>query len=300
MIVYVRVGDQAENYHPQGQTLTVNKGDAVPEAKTAIRNANELPSDAQYEWAFGPDTNTSGTQSCLVKVTYPDNSVDYVPVNVTVKDSTKDNVKYPVKYAPIGIPRPTGSTPKVASADPKFTPGMPDGTIIGYHQGNYPAWQGVETSVKPANDSADPGRLVVRVHNNAKIGTFNVPIEVSYQDGTTAIVYVPVSITGDEVDPGGDHIYYGNQSQTIMKAVPTDVHKTSVDYTPDATKSGFNEIIYNYDWDGTSGNGNYRQHTTYKLSADGKKFVNVDNANDIFAASKISYIWMDDWLHTKY
>lgn len=283
VIVYVRVGDQAENYDPKGQDLTVKKGDPVPGAATAITNKNTLPTHTSYEWAYTPNTNVVGTQSTLVKVTYPDKSFDYVPVNVKVTDYSSE---YPVSYGGLDIERPNDNSTATKDEMPTTTTGMPAGTIAGYQKGAFTDPTG--TTITIGND----GKVTVSVKRDANRGTFNVPVKVSYQDGTSAIVYAPVSITGDEVDPGGNHTYYGNQTETTMIAVPTDVHKTSDDFTPDATKSGFNEIIYNYDWDGTSGNGNYRKHTTYKLSADGTKFVNVADPSDSFAASAIKYTWM--------
>lgn len=290
VLVYVHVGDQADNYAPQGKNLTVEKGASVPAAATAITNQDTLPQGTKYDWAYTPDTSVVGTQSTLVKVTYPDGSVDYVPVNVTVTETAKDSDQYPVNYGGLEIERPTTASPATKSELPTTTTGMPAGTITGYAKGTFTDPAGVTTAINPTT-----GEITVTVTKDASRGTFNVPVAVRYQDGTAATVYVPVSVTGLTVDPDGHTTYYGNQTNTDFSADPANVHKTSVDNVPAAANSGFNTITYNYDWDGTSGNGNYRKHTTYKLNAAGTEFVNIADPSDKFAASDISYTWLNGY-----
>ena len=296
VIVYVRVGDQAENYDPTATDLEVPYNANMNNYPAANQISGVPANVVSYDaWAPTPVTIVSGTQPTMIKVTYKDGSWDYVPLNVTVDPSDAD--KYQVKYAGLEVKRPNDNSIATNSEPPTITPeGMPTGTITGYTKGTFTNPDGITTIMVDNN-----GNVAVSANKNANFGSFTVPVNVSYADGSNTVVYVPVSITGDVIDPSGDHTYYGNQSQTIMKAVPTDVHKTSDDFTPDAAKSGFNEIIYNYDWDGTSGNGNYNSHTTYKLGADGNFHkVNADgtlstNPNDMFASSKISYTWMNGY-----
>ncbi|MCR1894970.1 Rib/alpha-like domain-containing protein [Lactobacillus rodentium] len=84
-IVHVNPTD-ADKYTPEGHNITVDKGSKVPDAETAITNTKDLPEGTKYTWKDTPDTNTIGDHPAIVVVTYPDGSVDEVPVIITVKD----------------------------------------------------------------------------------------------------------------------------------------------------------------------------------------------------------------------
>lgn len=112
-------------------------------------------------------------------------------------------------------------------------------------------------------------------------------------DGTYAEVKVPVSITGNKVDPGsGDVVYYGDQSMVVFNGNLTTVHKTTDSHELSAKDSAFQTITYYSDWN-KKGNivSDYNKHVIYKLSADGTKYVNEADATDSFDASAISFNW---------
>ena len=75
----------AEKYNPQANATIqeVSHGE-TPNSKTSVNIAG-LPTDAQYTWKSAPDTNRPGNKTGVVKVTYPDDSVDEVTVTVKVR-----------------------------------------------------------------------------------------------------------------------------------------------------------------------------------------------------------------------
>ena len=75
----------AEKYNPQANATIqeVSHGE-TPNPKTSVNTAG-LPTDAQYTWKSTPDTSKPGTKTGVVKVTYPDDSVDEVTVTVKVR-----------------------------------------------------------------------------------------------------------------------------------------------------------------------------------------------------------------------
>ncbi|MBB1078358.1 YSIRK-type signal peptide-containing protein [Limosilactobacillus sp. STM2_1] len=100
-IVHVNPSD-ADKYTPQGQNITVNKGDKVPDPATAITNKGDLPQGTKYTWETTPDTNKVGDQPATVVVTYPDGSQDNVPVIITVKNTETPVQSDADKYNPEG------------------------------------------------------------------------------------------------------------------------------------------------------------------------------------------------------
>ena len=75
----------AEKYTPQANATIqeVSHGE-TPNPKTSVNTAG-LPTDAQYTWKSAPDTSRPGDKTGVVKVTYPDDSVDEVTVTVKVR-----------------------------------------------------------------------------------------------------------------------------------------------------------------------------------------------------------------------
>lgn len=293
--VYVKVGTQAENYNPEGQNLTVKKGDAVPDPKTAISNADKLPADAKYTWAITPDTSTVGTQSVLVKVTYPDNSVDYVPVNVTVKDNLSDADKYQPEYAPVSVEPGTTATAKPTWSTENGNEGEPTGeTFAAVTKGDNqtPDWASV----------APDGTVTLNPEKTQTPGDYLIPVTVTYADGTSEVVNVPVVVKGATQDDNKT-TYYGDQSTVTYTLGEYTTHKTS-DGSADVTAPSIVEIEFkNQDHSWKTINS-----VTYKLQGD--KYVattpitdakgnpielqNGNKAPESFAASDVTTAWMND------
>ena len=75
----------AERHDPQaGDAITVKQGEALPEAKTAVKDADQLPEDTTFAWS-SEATDAEGTTTRTVTVTYPDNTTDEVSVDVTIQ-----------------------------------------------------------------------------------------------------------------------------------------------------------------------------------------------------------------------
>ena len=234
------------------------------------------------------DDTSVGSHDISVTVTYPDSSTDQLTVPVTVTEKSNLAEKYPVSYDKLNVEKPSGDTPATGAVDPKAAADMPEGAITGYEKGDFDAPAGVTIDV-----NHDTGKVTASVGKNATLGSFEVPVKGTYSDGTYAEVKVPVSITGNKVDPGsGDVVYYGDQSMVVFNGNLTTVHKTTDSHELSAKDSAFQTITYYSDWN-KKGNivSDYNKHVIYKLSADGTKYVNEADATDSFDASAISFNW---------
>lgn len=179
----------------------------------------------------------------------------------------------------MNIERPTTDTPVTKTEMPTVTNAdtMPDGTITGYKQKIFDAPKGVTTSV-----DSKTGELTVTVAKDATTGSFNVPVDIDYQDGRGMTWFVPVNIH--------DHIETSDQTSVSYVSTLANLHRTTDDNTNiDVNNSRINTINFYYDWDRT--NGNYRKTTVYKLNTDGTKFVNTTDPTDSFDASAFKYEW---------
>lgn len=290
-----------------GVSVEQGKSDSVdPSFKDENDKAADAPAGTKYtagentpDWIkVDPDTgkvtvsptdDTSvGSHDISVTVTYPDSSTDQLTVPVTVTEKSNLAEKYPVSYDKLNVEKPSGDTPATGAVDPKAAADMPEGAITGYEKGDFDAPAGVTIDV-----NHDTGKVTASVGKNATLGSFEVPVKVTYSDGTYAEVKVPVSITGNKVDPGsGDVVYYGDQSMVVFNGNLTSVHKTTDSHKLSAKDSAFQTITYYSDWN-KKGNivSDYNKHVIYKLSADGTKYVNEADATDSFDASAISFNW---------
>ena len=87
--VTVEVTPQKEDYDPKPKPQTITNGD-VPNVNDSIENVHELPEGTRIEWKDGiiPNTNTPGTVSVKITITYPDNTTDEVDVKIIVNKQT--------------------------------------------------------------------------------------------------------------------------------------------------------------------------------------------------------------------
>ena len=94
IVVQINVKNDASNYIPTGQNITVDKDDE-PQAENAISNKDDLPAGTTYKFKSPVDMSTPGDKSAIVVVTYPDGSTSEVPVSVHVTSDAENNVPRP-------------------------------------------------------------------------------------------------------------------------------------------------------------------------------------------------------------
>ncbi|SIQ65323.1 hypothetical protein SAMN05421802_1231, partial [Corynebacterium afermentans] len=82
----------ADKFAPEAsEAVTVTQGDALPDAKTTVKDADQLPEGTKFEWTKPANTDTVGDdQDGEITVTYPDESVDHVKVAVNVKPKAEE------------------------------------------------------------------------------------------------------------------------------------------------------------------------------------------------------------------
>ena len=97
----------ADKNDPTAKAQTVTPG-STPNAQDSIGNVSDLPSGTTYDFKTPVDTTTPGDKETTVVVTYPDSSIDEVPVTIKVVDPRTDADK--------NIPATTIPAPKVAPA----------------------------------------------------------------------------------------------------------------------------------------------------------------------------------------
>ncbi len=158
----IKVTTDADDHNPEGQDVSTKVGE-VPDAEKGIKNPGSLPSGTTYTWQNIPDTTKPGKKPAVVVVTYPDGSKDTVPTNVIV------NAKPEIKTITTTV-----------GGDPAATEG-----IANLNNGGTTPVDGYPTSAtwttKP--DTSKPG---------ATTGTATV----TYPDGTTETVTIPVAVNG--------------------------------------------------------------------------------------------------------
>ena len=158
----------AEKHNPQANATIqeVNHGE-TPNPKTSVNTAG-LPTDAQYTWQSTPDTSRSGNKTGVVKVTYPDDSVDEVTVTVKVR---KLGDEYDVSGAQIEVNQNTPVTNDDLKA--KVTATSTVGNVNGTDK--------ISTVTAPEISTANYGEQ-------------NITATVTFKDGTTKPVTIPLKV----------------------------------------------------------------------------------------------------------
>ena len=89
----IDVPSDADFYDPEAIPQTTEQG-IVPKAEESVKITNNPPAGTTYTWQAVPKVNEAGETTGVVKVSYPDGTVDLVevPVTVTASQSTKTSV----------------------------------------------------------------------------------------------------------------------------------------------------------------------------------------------------------------
>ena len=213
--VTVKVGEpQNKKYEPkQPDGINVGYGKTKPSddviiAKVNVPNKPDKTTITVDQGQIPIDTTTPGTVNVKVTVKYPDGSEDHVEVPVTVGDP--DNVTHKASATPIELKRKKDNTNK------------PNEDEIKKH---------VSTGVSGSDKKTDLKVDADKIPNTNETGTTNVPVTITYEDGTTTTVQVPVIVTdtnADEYTPNVDPVEepYGTDEATIKKAITDAVNVT--------------------------------------------------------------------------
>ncbi|MBS5942332.1 MAG: YSIRK-type signal peptide-containing protein, partial [Finegoldia magna] len=219
---------------PTGQNIETELNQK-PDAKSAISNANDLPDGTTFTWKSEPDVSSTGAKPATVVVTYPDGSSEEVevPVTVTVKDGRKDNEKYTATATPI-----QKENGQATTAD----------EVIGAVKTDYPADAEKQPEIKLKDGETLP--------DGKTEGTHNVTVVVTYPDGTSEEVTVPVIVGKDtrtdaeKNDPEAATSAEGTALETELNVLPkaedgignkdklTNVKQYVWSQTPDVSKVG--------------------------------------------------------------
>ncbi|MHD0396602.1 Rib/alpha-like domain-containing protein [Staphylococcus simulans] len=177
--VKVTVGDQADNakYEPTTEAITKPFGTATTEdevkGKVTIPNfptTGDQPVVTVDDPTKVPNGQTTGVFDVPVTVTYPDGTKDKVTVKVTVGDQA-DNAKYEPTTEPITKPFGQGTTEDEVKDKVKVP--------------NFPT-----TGDQPVITVDDP----TKVPDGQTPGEYDVPVTVTYPDGTKDHVTVKVTV----------------------------------------------------------------------------------------------------------
>jgi len=180
--VVVNYGNASDVYEPIGQTITVDKG-SQPNAADGIANKSEFPENTTYEWEAQVDTTTAGKTTGTIIVTYPDNSTDWVTVEIVVNDTATDADKYDPQTKPEVIKpgEKPDLTDNVVNQDE-----LPEGTII--------------------QDVTPDGAI-----NVERPGEYTGTLEITYPDGSKETVEVQVIVKQtDNQDTNSDKNNHNN------------------------------------------------------------------------------------------
>ncbi|AMB99019.1 hypothetical protein AWM75_02955 [Aerococcus urinaehominis] len=175
---------QASTNEPTTQQVTTEVG-TVPEADAGITNKAELPEGTTFAWETAPDVSKVTTKddqgndvpvTGRVRVTYPDTSSEVVTVPVVVTEKT---AKEADSYNPVANPVTKDQGQAVTEDEVKKSVTVPNYT-------ENPKYPGQTPTVSVDNPSQLP--------DGSTVGTTNVPVTVTYPDGSTDKLNVPVTI----------------------------------------------------------------------------------------------------------
>nr|WP_080998011.1 Rib/alpha-like domain-containing protein [Limosilactobacillus reuteri] len=225
----IKVTTDADKYTPAGQDVSTKAGE-VPDAEKGIKNPSDLPTDTKYTWKDTPDTTTPGKKPATIVVTYPDGSTDEVPTNVIV--NAKPEIK-PITTTVDGTPAATEGIANLNNGGTSPVDGYPSSAT----------W-----TTKP--DTSKPG---------ATTGT----AVVTYPNGTTETVTIPVAVSGN-----GDVTIIDDKGHTFsLHANDVITHKTS-----DKNIIG-GPVIESFKLSYYQGGQSYSKPYIYTLNADKTAYV---------------------------
>ncbi len=179
----------SDSYEPTATTLTKKHGETISDADITnqVRVPNypsgagkQQPDKTIQTGATLPNTNTPGKSDVPVTVTYPDGTTDTVKVHVVVKDTDANT-----------------HTPQAEPLERNIDDGKPTEAEI-TSKVTIPTWPTNETN-KPSYSIAEKDKA--QIPDGNKAGKFEVPVTVTYPDGSTTVINVPVTIKAPTAKP---------------------------------------------------------------------------------------------------
>ncbi|MGW1446092.1 Rib/alpha-like domain-containing protein [Gardnerella piotii] len=170
----------SDSYEPTAKTLTKKHGETI--SNDDITNQVSVPNypsgKKQPTKTVGtettlPNTNTPGESDVPVTVKYPDGTTDTVNVHVVVKDADANM-----------------HTPQAEPLERNIDSGKPSDSDI-TSKVTIPNWPAGEKD-KPTYSIADGDKS--KIPAGDKAGKFEVPVTVTYPDGSKTVINVPVTI----------------------------------------------------------------------------------------------------------
>ncbi|WP_458524064.1 Rib/alpha-like domain-containing protein [Gardnerella piotii] len=170
----------SDSYEPTAKTLTKKHGETI--SNDDITNQVSVPNypsgKKQPTKTVGtettlPNTNTPGESDVPVTVKYPDGTTDTVNVHVVVKDADANT-----------------HTPQAEPLERNIDSGKPSDSDI-TSKVTIPNWPAGEKD-KPTYSIADGDKS--KIPAGDKAGKFEVPVTVTYPDGSKTVINVPVNI----------------------------------------------------------------------------------------------------------
>ena len=170
----------SDSYEPTAKTLTKKHGETI--SNDDITNQVSVPNypsgKKQPTKTVGtettlPNTNTPGESDVPVTVKYPDGTTDTVNVHVVVKDADANT-----------------HTPQAEPLERNIDSGKPSDSDI-TSKVTIPNWPAGEKD-KPTYSIADGDKS--KIPAGDKAGKFEVPVTVTYPDGSKTVINVPVTI----------------------------------------------------------------------------------------------------------
>lgn len=238
VVVTVNVKSMADQYDPKGQDVTAIKGQQpAPAAETAISNKTSLPEGTTYTWVHTPDTSKVGVVPSIVNVTYPDGSVDQVPVNVVVGDTsqaekTTEADKNDPQGKTVDTPRGFVPDPSTAITWPNGQPTNKDGNAITPRY----TWS---TTPDVSSVGNHPGVVQVTYPDRS---VDYVPTNVNVTNTPTA--GNPVVVNPDDTlpTPGSSNVNWGNGTEPSGTTYDWETIPTTP--APGQTTTGTVKITY--------------------------------------------------------
>ncbi|RFT34822.1 peptidase, partial [Bifidobacteriaceae bacterium NR019] len=177
----------SDSYEPTAKTLTKKHGETISNDditnQVSVPNyptGKKQPNKNVGTGATLPNTNTPGESNVPVTVTYPDGTSDTVNVHVVVKDTDANT-----------------HNPQAEPLERNIDSGKPSDSDI-TSKVTIPTWPESETQ-KPTYSIAEKDKTQIPAGDKA--GKFEVPVTITYPDGSKTVINVPVIIKAPTATP---------------------------------------------------------------------------------------------------